>query len=197
MSLSDVLIVLAHFMEADGTLDFESRARADKAAELFYLRQGCPIILVGWNYRDDSDLYISDAIASYLISVHHIKKEYLFIDRRSRDTVGDAIFSKKSFGHLIIGKTLGVITSHYHADRTRIIFEFVYEGFSKICVFGVEVPTYEETIAYELTSLQAFKKTFAGVEAGNDKSICKALIQYHPYYNGEVYSELGVEFLTS
>lgn len=99
-STPDVLILLAHLMEKDGKLGHETRARCDKAAELFVKYSGFPIIIMGWDYKDDTKLCISDAIANYLLTEKDIPRSFLYIDRTSRDTVGDAVFSKRDFGNI-------------------------------------------------------------------------------------------------
>ncbi|WP_018265832.1 YdcF family protein [Methylosinus sp. LW4] len=186
----DAIVVLAHLMEQDGTLGVETRKRADKAAEL-HAAHKCPVILMGWAYRGDTDLCISDAIASYLKSTHQIGDDALFIDRDSRDTVGDAILSKKKFEHLLSGKNVGVVTSDYHVDRTRRIFEFVYGEIANILVFGVQTEIPWTQVSHEQESLSAFSRTFAGVESGDDRSIFNALVQNHPFYNGKIYPVLA------
>lgn len=183
------VIVLAHEMEPDGTLLAESRARADKAAELSKLYQ-CPIICVGWNYRKDSDWHVSDAVASYLMRDHAIEQAQIRVDRTSRDTVGDAIFSKLNFPFLRKGR-FTVVTSDYHVARTQEIFEFVYGSDAKFEVVGAKVSADEFTRNHERESLAAFYRTFSGVSPGDDLAIMNALIQRHPFYNGKIHPLLS------
>jgi hypothetical protein len=67
------VILLAHFMERDGTLGDETRARADLAAELAS-DTNCKVALMGWAYRPDTDLCISDAMADYLQAARGVQE---------------------------------------------------------------------------------------------------------------------------
>lgn len=186
----DAIVVLAHLMEQDGTLGVESRARADKAADLAR-RYGCPIVCMGWNYRDDTSLCVSEAIASYLRSAHGVDESSLILDLESRDTVGDAIFSKRKFLHLMPTRRIIVVTSDYHVDRTQRVFSFVYGGDAKVSVVGAPTDAGNLELEHEQNSLAAFRKTFAGVSAGDDSAIFDALRNRHPFYNGTVHPALA------
>lgn len=185
--IPNAIVVLAHLMKRDGTLGVETRARADKAAELSETHGKCPLVLMGWNYRDDTELCISDAMASYLQSAHGIEDTRFLIDRQSRDTVGDAILSKKKFLSSISSRHLAVVTSDYHVARTRHIFEFVYGPEATISVVGVPTQFESEQIQREEASLLAFSRTFDGVRSGDDDATFAALIRHHPFYNGSIY----------
>lgn len=183
---SDLVILLAHLMDRDGRLGEESRARADKAAAL--ARQyGCPIACMGWSYRDDTDLCVSEALAAYLESAHGFPRSQLLLDRESRDTVGDAIYSKRKFLHRMPRRRACVVTSAYHVERARRVFEFVYGQDAAITVVGADVNISQEIIAHERNSQDAFSTTFSGVAAGDDEAIFSRLLERHPFYNGAVY----------
>ena len=64
---NDAVIVLANQMDENGLLNFESKARANKAVEIFNECAICHIITCGWAYRNDSDIKIADAMKSYII----------------------------------------------------------------------------------------------------------------------------------
>jgi DUF218 domain len=153
--------------------------------------ENCPIILMGWNYRDDTELCISDAIACYLRSAHLIDGANIYIDRQSRDTVGDAILSKLKYQHLMAERALTVVTSDYHVGRTRRVFEFVYGSGWNICVDGVSTLASDQQRNHEQCSLEAFSRTFKGVKRGDDSAIWDALIHRHPFYNGTIYPVFG------
>ncbi len=191
----DAIIILAHLMEKDGTLGIETCMRADKAVELYKKQRSGWIILTGWNYRNDSELCISDAIASYLKSKHGLNDEIVLIDRRSRDTVGDAIFSKRKFSHLLSNNRLCIVTSDYHAERAKLIFQFVFGPSIDIWVIGITTREAQSQIVHERESLEAFAHTFVGVNSGDDGAIFNALVHRHPFYNGEVHPIFQNNFL--
>lgn len=180
------IVVLAHLMNQDGDLSTESRARSDKAAELAK-QYGCPVVCMGWNYRKDTELCVSEAIARYLRSAHGIEESRLMIDRESRDTVGDAVLSKRQFLNLLPTKHVFVVTSDYHVDRTRQVFEFVYGGDARISVVGVATDAGDKELLHEQDSLTAFYATFAGVKVADDNAILETLAKRHSFYNGVIF----------
>jgi len=44
---------------------------------------------------------------------------------------------------------------------------------------------------HEEQSLEAFSKTFKGVDFSSNKSIFKAISTRHPFYNGEIYDAIS------
>jgi uncharacterized SAM-binding protein YcdF (DUF218 family) len=180
------LIILANEMSQDGILNLESQARADLAARLFTSGDFQKIITCGWDYRDDSDMTIANAIETYLVSKKNIKSEYIYSEKQSRDTVGDAVFTRRLFAeNKLTELKLTVVTSNYHCDRTEKIFNFVYGSSAHVKVIGAEVPAINAQLLNEKLSLTAFKKTFDGITAGDIVSIFDRMIEFHPFYNGE------------
>jgi uncharacterized SAM-binding protein YcdF (DUF218 family) len=183
------VILLAHLMDADGTPGTETRARADLAARLAS-GTDCKVALMGWAYRPDTDLCISDAMAGYLQATHGFAKSKLLIDRRSRDTVGDAVFSKMMLTGISTNREIVVATSDYHADRALKVFRFVYGPDWQVSVTGAAVGSTDEQRLHERQSLAAFERAFEGIASGDDKRIRATLVTKHPYYNGEVHPAL-------
>jgi uncharacterized SAM-binding protein YcdF (DUF218 family) len=179
-------------MESDGSLNDETKARVDKGCQLFSIGNIEKILLMGWDYRDDTTLCISDAMDRYLQDHYSIDRADVLIDRQSRDTVGDAVFSKLNFTHLISQRSCCVVTSDYHQDRTKTIFEFVYGESWQIDVVGVPADQDSDVENNEAASLDAFRHTFSGVESGDDFGILDAMVEKHPYYNGVVYPRIEI-----
>jgi len=78
-----------------------------------------------------------------------------------------------------------VVTSAYHAERTRQIFSFVYGR--PIVVAAALSPDTEALRAAEARSSEAFRATFDGVKAGDDEAMWEQLRTRHPFYNGDIY----------
>ena len=184
----DALIVLSHLMNKDGELNSESRLRADKAASLFKDNPSQKIITCGWAYRDDSNIKISEAIKFYLINKHKIKSKNILIETNSRDTVGDAVFTRKSFIENSNFKKLAVITNFYHINRAKYIFNFVYGSKYNICFISCDHNDNFLKSESEQDSLKIFKKTFKGIKEGDHNSIYERMLEKHPLYNGDIYS---------
>lgn len=186
----DALIVLANEMACDGVLNKESAARADLAADITAKFNIPYIVTCGWAYRSDSVIVIADAFKDYLQQVRGVGQESIIVEPRSRDTVGDAVFTRLNIAVEMKLRTICVVTSSYHVERAGEIFRFVYGDDFLINVEGADVEFDERVIAREASSLNAFRDTFAGIETGAIDEIVLRLRERHPFYNGEVYEKI-------
>ena len=182
------VIVLSHLMNIHGQLGNESKSRAKLAYKIFTSIDSKSLILtLGWDYRDDSNIPIAISMRDYLIS-QGIDSKKIMIDINSRDTVGDAIFSKINFYDKYLFKELHIVTSDYHTERTKFIFEKIIP--CKIKVHGSKTNQGNNKKISEEKSLEAFKSTFSDTNFKSNKSLIKTLTTKHPFYNGSVYEQL-------
>ena len=185
MDSKQIIIVLANEMDVDGNLNSESRLRADLAAELFHKQSTQMVITCGWDYRPDSPITIADAFSQYLSDIHNIPQDVILEEKRSRDTVGDAVFTNDFLrGEGLLSSQISVVTSEYHLGRTAEIFLFVFGEDVDISFYGSETETYEDHSDSESNSLISFRSTFAGISSGDFEQIAKRMINSHPFYNG-------------
>jgi len=186
-----VIVVLANLMDRYGNLNKESSMRMDLAISEYYKRTAPLIVTSGWDYRKDSYIKIADAMKNYAIE-KSIAAEDIITELHSRDTVGDAIFTKKNLALKNNWKKLLVITSDYHVQRTKEIFSFIYGKNYLIDVHGIFTNHPMSKEKSEKESLEAFKETFESVNAGNDSEIYQTLLKNHPFYNGKTYSKIEI-----
>jgi uncharacterized SAM-binding protein YcdF (DUF218 family) len=187
------IIVLGNLMSQEGELNIESSSRMNLAIEAFHENQAPYIVTCGWAYRTDSPITIADAMRNYAIKIGKINPESIITERNSRDTVGDAIFTKNNIALKREWKNIIVVTSDYHVSRTKIIFNYIYGKPYNIEVKGAAADIADEQLNIENTSLMAFYDTFEGIEAGDDALIYKRLYEKHPFYNGDVYPKISKE----
>lgn len=183
MNKRKVIILLANEMDSACLLNDESLGRAELAAELFVEMSPNLIIPCGWAYRSDCDTPIAEVLGSYLISEKAIPAVNIHTEIRSRDTVGDAVFTREFIGDKVISEDITVVTSDYHVERTRHIFEFVY-GFP-VEVVGAATPYGLNLLPSETNSINAFNQTFSGIEKGKFDAIYSRMLSEHPFYNGK------------
>lgn len=183
--MPDAIIVLANLMDRLGKLNDETTARLTFACDLLKANESALLVPCGWDYRDDSDICIADAMTSVAVKSLGVSSDRILPERASRDTVGDAVFTKRHLANPRRWKDIVVVTSAYHAERTRQIFSFVYGR--PIVVAAALSPDTEELRAAETRSSEAFRATFDGVKAGDDHAIWERLCTRHPFYNGDVY----------
>jgi uncharacterized SAM-binding protein YcdF (DUF218 family) len=185
----DALIVLANEMGADGTLTDESLARAGLTLRIARERPTDLVVTCGWPYRPDSAVAIADAFKDHLVG-QGLPAERIVPEVTSRDTVGDAVFTRAKVIDPRGIARLRVVTSAYHVARTRRIFGFVYGDGYDVTVLGATVPEPPGAAEREAASLAAFRRTFAGVNPGDLPSILEALRTRHPFYDGTVHPAL-------
>ena len=89
------IIVLGNLMSKSGNLNIESCSRMDVAIKAFNENLAPYIITSGWAYREDSPIAIADAMKKYAIEIRRVLPESVLVEKNARDTVGDAIFTKK------------------------------------------------------------------------------------------------------
>ena len=191
-NLSECYVVLGHLMNKDGSLKEESKIRVTKLINLLKHKENQIIFFCGWDYRSDSTIKIGNALKNFFIQ-HSNQRHDLYVSDLSRDTVGDAILLKHMFQEVIKDKSLHIITSDYHSKRAEKIFNFVFYDTNKIFMHPAITNSKNNRKAEEEKSFQAFKGTFANILAGDFKKILNRLISSHPYYNGEIHSNILIK----
>jgi len=188
----DAVIVLANEMDVNGILNSESKARAIKAVKVFKDNVSNCLVVSGWNYRRDTEIKIADALKKYITTELGVSEDLVITEPNSRDTVGDAYFTKVNLAIPLFWKNLCIVTSGYHTLRAKEIFQFVYGTNFNVAVHGAiddAVLDYSR-LNYELSSIKAFKDTFYGVRPGDDLGILNALRTRHPFYNGHLHEKI-------
>lgn len=184
----DCIIVLANEMDADGNLNYDSISRVNQSVKSYFLNPSTYLITCGWNYRNDTSLCIGNVMRDYAIKLG-IPSNKILTELNSRDTVGDAFFTKQNVVIARNWKNLLVVTSDYHVKRTSIIFNFIYGSNYKIDVIGAQSRK-SDALSSEIKSLASFRKTFQDLKSGDDSKISKRISENHPFYNGDVYPKI-------
>jgi vancomycin permeability regulator SanA len=189
----DCIIVLANEMDKEGNLNLESTSRVKLASDSYSNNSSTTLITCGWNYRKDSKLFIGDVMKEFAVKLG-VPSEKIITELNSRDTVGDAFFTKHNILTNRKWKNILVVTSDYHVDRTLSIFKFIYGYEYTIEVIGSSGSDSLEKKESEKKSLEAFEQTFKNIREGNDIEIYEKLSTLHPFYNGVVYSKININF---
>ena len=186
----DCIIVLANEMDADGNLNHDSLSRLNQSVKSYFLNPSSYLITCGWNYRKDTSLCIGNVMMDYAIKLG-IPPDKIITELNSRDTVGDAFFTKQNVLIARGWKNLLVVTSDYHVKRTSIVFKFIYGSGYNIDVIGSDSQK-DNNIFSEMKSLKSFKKTFRDLNSGDDYKIYERMLEKHPFYNGDVYPRIYI-----
>jgi len=189
-----VSVILANLMNKYGRLNVESAVRVDCAVAHDSLGESSIFLLCGWAYREDSEIAIADAMHEYIRKRYPSISPRVICQRASRDTVGDALFSRIYLDRLAHGSrySVKVFTSDYHVERTTEIFNFFFCKRASVSVIGAQGFKSEKLIQKEAESLRAFRDTFQGVPPGGDVEHALSILrEKHPFYNGRTYSAIG------
>ncbi|TBB69487.1 YdcF family protein [Rhizobium ruizarguesonis] len=181
------IVVLSNHMDEKGQINEETQERVRTGAAA--LKDGLAPVLVtcGWAYRDDVDISIAEAMARYATESLSIDSAKLITERSPRDTVGEAVFTKKNLARPLNWQSVLVATSAFHCPRALEIFSFVYGPTIQVEVLPAKSEMSAALEASEAKSLAAFRSTFDGVKPGDDDAIFERLRESHPFYNGVVY----------
>ena len=179
-------------MNQEGILGKESKGRAKIGAHLYNTYNADFIITLGCDYRKDSTKNISDAMKDYIVSTFHIEDRSIISESRSRDTVGDAVYTAFVIDELKLDvSTIYIVTSDYHQERAHSIFSFILgPKYTILSPLALKTNPLLNWIgckqSHEENSMKAFEKTFAQVQQGDLANIFSTLTSKHPYYNGEI-----------
>lgn len=124
---ADAIVVLGSGVNPDGSVPPVAKTRIDLAVELY--RNGiAPRVICSGKYGlmvlEEPDLSEAAAMAEYA-AVQGIPRRALLLEEDSRDTLGNAYFTKSKFLQPNGWTSLRVITSDYHLFRTAWVFRKV------------------------------------------------------------------------
>ncbi len=173
-------------MDRNGELNIESKKRVDELNKNIKNLRNQDIIFCGWAYREDSNITIASAQKKYF-QLNQAHKHNIHLIENSKDTVGDAVFSRKFLDNYPYIKKINVVTSDYHIKRTSRIFNFVFGKNYKIKMISTFTDPLKNNVMQEKKSLKKFQETFFGVPEGDIEKIISTMYKKHPFYNGDVY----------
>lgn len=188
----DAIIITSNEMDARGTLNEESASRACVAAKVAIDLEIPYVITCGWAYRKDSEITLADAFKRYLVENFAIEPNRILAVIESRDTVGEALFTRIKIVEPMGFRNLCVVTSGYHVPRVCRVFQFVYGANFNIKIIEAGGKDGSEVEERERASIVAFEKTFNGVQAGDLCKIIEAVRRRHPYYNGDIHPKISL-----
>ena len=162
MSMKRVVIVLGNKIIERVNLNDVTRARAEKAIEVFkkYDDGEIEMLAMGWRYSEEVDISLATAIKQYLIK-RGVNKERIRCCEESKDTVGDAVFSRKTHIDKENIEEAIVVTSKSHMERCKKIFSYVYRSSGcKLKFTCAKDLSYSNEAKKEKESMEVFSKTF-------------------------------------
>ena len=185
------LVVLSHLMSENCDLGVETISRCKLAIDKFSNDTYDNLITIGWAYRSDCTIPIADVVRRYILDHSKLDKISVVSLTSSRETVGDAFYCLDYFRDTSLTE-IHIVTSDYHVERVNIIFKAIFNNRLKIKVFGAKTKANSDpaVLHHEKQSIEAFYKTFEGIDFLSKNSIYEALSTRHPFYNGDIYPKI-------
>jgi uncharacterized SAM-binding protein YcdF (DUF218 family) len=180
----EAILVLGHLMDSRGRLSEQSISRCVRASELAKKKEPFFVFSSGAAYRDDSKLALGEVMKTQLKTLIDPRSTTFIADTNSKDTVGDAFFSKSNLVLPNRVERLYVVTSLFHAPRAEKIFRFVFGDALELELFTDDDRGTLEEREHELKSLEKFTDSFPGVSAGDDEAIRELMNVNHRLYEG-------------
>jgi len=172
--MKDAVIILSHRLES-GKISEEYKKRLEKGAELILNKKARKIILCSETANNN--------VKGILIK-KGIKEEDILLQKESRDTIGEAFFTKKQILAPNKWKSLYIVSSDYHIPRVKEIFDFILGTGFYIEYQSIESGRINDdaTLEDQKRSLEKFKNLFFGVKSGKDLEIEERLKNKHKLY---------------
>ncbi len=207
----DAALVLANFVDEKGQLDLETKMRMDEGLRLLLGHKAKNLVLCGGQLVRGSGTArgaYCEFMARYVLQNIALDED-LYLENYSQETVGQAIFSKRNivntlrYGAVMERRTDGgmerkvippqhwekiaVITSDWHVERVREIFDFVYPLFRfEMDYIGVPVKMSRRESARvaerEALNLASFKKNFHFIPAEEELEIPIDQEDFRPWF---------------
>ena len=174
----NIIIILSNEFDNDLKINHETVLRANKGYQ--YYNDGDIIFTLGWNggFKTES---ISEKVKEYLIGNFSINHESIISIPSSKDTVGDAFFSREYIEQKNLNyNNIYIVTSNWHSKRVKIIFDSIFLGYRSLIYKNIKLEVPKNL--HEKSSLNAFYHTFDGVNFKELDDIRKTLFNKHPLY---------------
>lgn len=186
--MSDVIIVLGRDINQKGILSADSISRVEKAVELYSQGIAPKIIMSGaYSYHIDTPPLQTEARAMREIAIAYgVPKKDIIEETESKDTLGNAYFTKKRICEPNNWYHLTVVASSEHIPRSQYLFDKVYGPAytvefveSKRVISDEKFKTETE---HEQKSLEIAKQWLDSAQDGDDAAIWRLMAKHHPAY---------------
>jgi len=189
MESVDAIVVLGGGVSDKGVLPQTVKERVKRSVNLFWRHKAKYIIMSGaWSYKSNRKK-ITEAKAMKMYAVKlGVKKISILLEERSKDTIGNAYFTRKEILDPKRLRKIIIVTSRYHAKRSEYLFNKVLGS-----KFTVNISASESKIGpqklrrrmkKEKEMLQILKKYLGKIPSGNMLILGKLLTSVHPAYSG-------------
>lgn len=170
----EVAVVLGGGIRANGEPSPSTFARARTAAHLAQKRPSLAVIASGSHGDGPAPAKSEAAVMTELMATAGVPPERLFLEERSRDTIGNAVEVAVRYLARIEPRPIYLVTSPFHLERALVVFRHVL-GFAwqVQAVAAEDTEDDRERANSETVFLQETFKFFEGVRPGDLATIEK------------------------
>ena len=183
----DVIVVLGGGIDLEGKLKEPSKCRINLAVDLYHQKLA-PKIVVSSQYsmhlKSIPQKTIAEAMKDELVA-KKIPSEHIEMENISRDTLGNAYYTK--IKHLIPRgcKNIAIVTSHFHRERSEYLFRKILGDEYSIAFFEAKDGLFGKDLELqqrlEKQQLAAHKKDLEQYRDGDH--IAMNPENWHPAYS--------------
>ena len=184
-SNNSAVICLSHQLDIKNNLSFDSMERLKKACDIFHKNKCKYLITTGWKYKSSLDKPLSKIMSEFAQENYEVSPNQIYEESNAKDTVGEAFFVKKNFfQHFDDIKILNVVTSNWHLDRAKEIFDFIFSETNdpKIIFYSIDGDNHLHEKEMQNRSIKEFREMTKSCKRGNLDEIYSKMLKYHTMY---------------
>jgi uncharacterized SAM-binding protein YcdF (DUF218 family) len=147
-----------------------------------------PIIVSGgYPFRViEKPRYTEAEVMKHFLVRRGIPVRNIYLEKKSRETIANAYYSKQVIKRHPQWKKIAVITSQAHILRARWVFKMIFGNAYRFVFIGPgsKVGTIGKNLVgrkkYEKHVLKIYKEEFKSIKKGDDRNIANLLKHFHP-----------------
>jgi len=182
---NSAVICLSHQLDTKNNLSFDSMERLKKACSIFHKNKCKYLITTGWKYKPSLNKPLSEIMSEFAQENYEISLNQIYEESNAKDTVGEAFFVKKNFfQHFNDISLLNIVTSNWHLDRAKEIFEFIFseKNDPKIIFYSVDGDDLLHEKEMQNSSIEKFREMTKFCKRGDLDEIYSKMLKYHSMY---------------
>jgi uncharacterized SAM-binding protein YcdF (DUF218 family) len=185
---TDAIVVLGRGVRQDGSIGLVSRARVDRAIELYRIGVAPRIIFAGRSALmgdDHPNVTEAAAMAAYAKG-HGLPPVATFLEDQSRDTIGNAWFVRRHWLEPNEWRSIRVVTTDYHIPRAAWIFRKVLGSSWDVSFSAAASDQFAASVASRARDESDIAAFLAGwladIDDGDVAAIERLISRDHPAY---------------
>ncbi len=186
----DTIIILGDLLRPDGSMSDSLISRLDRGIKIFEKMNKPPVIMSGYRgFMAPYEPPITEAKAMKEYAIKHgIPADKILLEEESKDTIGNAFFTKVKYLKPKNWKNIIVIASDFNIERAKYTFDSILGSEYSIKYVGAitNIPETEKsrliTIEKKIMESAFFKQCVDKIDPKDDEKTKQLLYSEHPAY---------------